>query len=293
MSRYFNKRNIKGQSITEIGILGAILVLLAGALINYAVKNDAQQRVMQMTFRKAMSSASRSSLDGYPVSASHMVIRDIYTPEPGHIFGKGPAVPISSSSSVTWNYRLSDVPETDSELPVMNIDIKGTKSGSYSVSLTTAGFSEAGNVDEDDLTNIKKLFGGVAGWGKGQWLDINDDKVEKCCQARTIMGVCSHYYYTRIRVVNYCAGQVKDYAYCVQQCEDLQNYGLTQYFSCNVPASEEPVIDYDIQKDIFEENVLTTTPSGVSSERLNWYERTTRTITPTGDTAVTEVGERK
>lgn len=123
---YFN--NERGQALLEIAVFGSIIVMLLGILVNYGLRFQAQQRVMQDTFRKAQATAIANQSSG-----SYMILQDKHIPDASDTFGIGSVMPFSSSASVVRDYHMNWTPDNESELPYVAFEIKGLTAcpGSY------------------------------------------------------------------------------------------------------------------------------------------------------------------
>ena len=109
----------KGQAILELALFGSILIILLGVLINYGMRYNFQQQVMQQAFRKALGLAAARR------SATYVLIKDRHIPDPSNPFGVGSLTPVSSTASVTRNYRLNETADNQDELPAVHFDING------------------------------------------------------------------------------------------------------------------------------------------------------------------------
>lgn len=294
----FKKSSLKGQAIVELGILGALLILLLGTLISYGLANNFQQRIIQQTFRKALQSAAVSVNPGTPLSVSHIVIRDRHIPDPANLFGRGQVMPFFSSASVTRYYQLETASaEGDNELPRIVIDIQGTTDKKkIQFEFKTAGFQYVSGVTEEKLEDYFVVFGqtNIFGLGKDRgWWPVNSDQVAKTCNDSMIGFECSNYAITQIRILDYCAGEVGDEQACRKQCDEIHDNGL------NVPCahhSDQPLISPSYTRDLREDNTLTiqTGKSGITTtDQFKWEVITTRTITPTGEKHQSKVDEDK
>ena len=125
----------KGQAILELAIFGSILIMLLGILINYGLKYNFQQQVMQEAFRKALgvTAVKRSS---------YVLIKDRHIPDPSNPFGIGGLAPVTSSASVTRNYELHKTADSEAELPRMYLEVNG-EIDYYKM----AGFDSEGEMD--------------------------------------------------------------------------------------------------------------------------------------------------
>jgi len=284
MSLYTSKYSKRGQALVELGVMGAILIFLMGVLISYALRSNFQQRVNQMTFRKAMASAAGSlGVDGVPIGVSHSVIRERYIPDPSSIFGTGPVSPFSASSSVTRDYRAGTSPENDSELPRTVVDIQGEEHF-----FVSAGFTYVSDVDEEAIQDYYSVFGQSNVFimnESGAYVENNEDNLAKTC---VIYGYyeCALWSYNSIRVLDYCAGKLYDYGSCYQQCNNMLSYSG---ISARRPSycsnlKDQPLINNSYTQTINEDNQLkvnTDKSSGVrTTDTFDWNTKTTRTLQP-------------
>jgi hypothetical protein len=298
-------KDIRGQAVAELGIFGLIIIFLLAFLISYGLGHNLQQRLSQFAFRKALADNVHAPDDGYPLSVSHIMIRDRHIPDPGNIFGRGTVQSFSASGSVTWNYMAGLSGENDSELPVTKVSIGGLINESENVQeieLKSAGFKEYSNVSEDDLPEYYKIFGQTNVFAKGKdgsWVSINDtDNIAKICTDSDVtIGECMSYAYDQIRVMDSCLGDTYDYASCTNQCRDAdENGGVVKLDYCGSLVDTD-LIAKSFQKGSQENSALgvVTGPAGViTKEFTNWKEATTRTLQPQrgGSRSVaTEVGE--
>jgi hypothetical protein len=284
MSLYTNKYSKRGQALVELGVMGAILIFLMGVLISYALRSNFQQRVNQMTFRKAMASAAGSlGVDNVPMGVSHSVIRERYIPDPSSIFGTGPVNPFSASSSVTRDYRAGTSAQNDSELPRTEVDIQGEVH-----SFRSAGFTTVANVDEYQIEDYYSVFGESNVFimnESGTYVENNGDNLAKTC-AYYGFYECALWSYNSIRILDYCSGELYDYGSCHQQCSDMDGYsGITDHGKPSYCSNliDQPLINPSYTQTTNENNqlVVNTSKSSVETkDTFNWDTTTTRTLQP-------------
>jgi len=94
-----NPYSSRGQALIELAVFGSILILLLGALINYGLNTEYTQQVWMKSFREALGLASGGS-------ASVIVVRDRYLPNPGNPFATGSPLPVSAGASITRDFEL-------------------------------------------------------------------------------------------------------------------------------------------------------------------------------------------
>lgn len=206
-------RDRKAQSLLELSIFGAILITLLGVLINYGLKNNLQQQITQRAFRKALSLAYQNDSSGQPRgSASYVYISDRHIADPSSSFGVGSVIPFSSSASITRDYRLHETADDESSLPVLAIDIKGSKcpgsnrsaAGTESPCLyLTAGFADyciPETCGEGQVDKLEEIFGATSVW------EVESPTVS-CAAGEKVY-----------RVIDSCEGEILSYSGCKRQC---------------------------------------------------------------------------
>jgi hypothetical protein len=103
----------KGQSLVEVAVFGAFLLIVLGFLLNSGMEYNYQQEVKMDAFRRAMQMASAS-----PVPKAQVVQedKDVHFPDPSDMFALGTRGSIKSSSSVFWSNNSTQLdyatPET-------------------------------------------------------------------------------------------------------------------------------------------------------------------------------------
>lgn len=213
----------KGQAILELAIFGGILIMLLGVLINYGLRYNYQQQVMQQAFRKALASAARSMSPGTPTSVQHVLIRERHIPDPSDAFGFGSILPSSSgSSSPIRNYMMEQTPDTEAELPHIAIDVQGQE-----FLFKTAAFREEPNIPMGGQDIYIYIYGEVCGctafnaagnctgWKNLPSSDVEYDDEEEPWKHIVITPDNK---IARIRFIDYSAGEIVDYNSAVKQC---------------------------------------------------------------------------
>jgi hypothetical protein len=120
---------IKAQSLLEVAIFGSIIIMLLGVLVSYGLRYNFQQQAMQQAFRKSLADAvvQQKSLaipNTMAPSISNVIVKDRHIPNPSDTFGVGSVNPfVGSAGSVTINYKLSETPDKESELPRIAVNI--------------------------------------------------------------------------------------------------------------------------------------------------------------------------
>lgn len=189
--RYFNK----GQALLELAIFGSFLIMLLGILVNYGLRYNFQQRVMQEAFRKALASAAESTQQGKPTSVSYTLVRDKHIPDPSHPFAVGSVMPVSASAGgIVRNYEMQVTADTPDELPVTVLNIQGQE-----LRFKTAGFREESNVSPESIDRYKEIYGGVNVWETGDAQDGTKN----------------------IKIIDSCAGEIINYDFAVRQCRQI------------------------------------------------------------------------
>jgi hypothetical protein len=195
----------KGQALLELAILGPVIIMLLGILVNYGLRYTAEHRVKQMAFRKALISARNSPVSGFPISTTELVIRDMHVTDATDTFGIGSVNTFSSAASVTRNGQSDEMATSPSELPVMNIDLNGVI-----ITKKAAGFRSEGIVDTDEDGNCT---GGC-----------NIDKYDLVYGSSNVDPTLGH-------VIDSCEGEVFSYSTCQKQCRMIINYDIC-YHEC-------------------------------------------------------------
>lgn len=183
----------KGQATLELAIFGSILIMLLGVLINYGLKYNYQQQVMQQAFREALASAAVSMNPHTPISVSHSLVKDKHIPVPADPFAVGSILPSSSGASVTRNYELMKTPDYEDELPQTVINVQGTQ-----YSFKAAGFRDE-VIDEESLSRYQEIYGSINVW--------KDESVPPAADGSI-----------SVKIIDSCAGEIMNYDTTVRQC---------------------------------------------------------------------------
>ena len=202
------KRN-KAQALLELSIFGSIMLMLLGVLINYALRYNAQQRIEQKAFRKALNESYqvKASIPYFDLilgnhlgitdfvhsqgTSSYTVVEDVHIPDPGNPWGVGQVIPVSASASIPRNERFDTTAEWPSELPVSVFEINGN----------VKRYKTAGMRLEPLILNepfARNVYGTVFGMS---------DVIEKYTLG---LGPCL--------VTDNADGQIVDYNYAYRQC---------------------------------------------------------------------------
>lgn len=211
-----------GQSLLEVAIFGAIIIMLLGILITYGLRYNYQQQTMQQTFRKALSKGV--ALPG--VGHSDAVVSDKHIPSPSDTFGVGSVVPFLGSAGGIHRDYLSDPPVKYTTEPTVVLNINGEE-----FTYTTAGFRDESNVsvlsldaDFEDIDSVwegkgryQKVYGSGNVWGTSAGACIGDTTPSTNPTTGEPEDTCSEGSYN-IRIIDSCAGQIVDYGTAVKQC---------------------------------------------------------------------------
>jgi hypothetical protein len=127
MNKPFYLFNQKAQALTELVVFGSIILILLGVLLNYGLRYNYQQKVMQSSFKKAYEKAVTSGADDQPRSEQHMVLQDIHIPDPQNPFAVGNLTPVYGSAAVSRSNSYS-FPENMNEVPHLVLNINGQES---------------------------------------------------------------------------------------------------------------------------------------------------------------------
>lgn len=137
----FFRNSKKAQALTELTLFGSFFIMLLAVMVSYSMRYNSQQRVNQEAFRKGI---SKLHYYAYPHSKSdfneiynknidasgtssltYLRYRDDYVPDPSNPFGLGSVESAVSSATLTRDYRMHLVANTDYALPQIAVDIDG------------------------------------------------------------------------------------------------------------------------------------------------------------------------
>lgn len=91
----------KAQSMTELAVFGALLIVGLAYLLRYGIQYNEQQRLKMETFRRAMGEAYQKG-----ESPAIVAVKDFSLPEPGDRFGIGSRTTVQSTAQVIWSNEL-------------------------------------------------------------------------------------------------------------------------------------------------------------------------------------------
>jgi hypothetical protein len=94
-------KTAKAQAITELAILGSIILLLLGVLLSYGLRANYAQQVTQSAFRRAMNTNWNINEPG-----QYILIHDKYIPNPSDAHGIGSVDSVSAAYAITRTYNL-------------------------------------------------------------------------------------------------------------------------------------------------------------------------------------------
>lgn len=211
----------RGQALVELAILGSLLILLIGALINYGLNYDFQQQASMESFRAALGLAS-APVPSEPAksmgSATIALIKDRHIPNPSSPFATGSINPVSTSASVTRNFLLQETADTPDALPQLTLQVENVTGGCPGSLLSPAGspppcryltanFRYEFNVPKDSLEWYREVYGSVCAKTKcgGSGCEIDGKGREDCDDRLTL------------KIVDSCAGEIISYDGCVRQ----------------------------------------------------------------------------
>ena len=130
-------RTRAGQALVELAILGAMILLVLGVLVDYGLRADFTQHAMMSTFRRVLKDAAAQTRDGVPISTSRLSFADRRIPDPINPFSLGPSATITASAGgVTQNYQMHKTPDAEPDLPHLYVGFRTTDVDGNS---TTAG----------------------------------------------------------------------------------------------------------------------------------------------------------
>lgn len=220
-----------GQALTELAVLGSLLLLLLGWMINNALGYDYRQQATMEAFRRGLASAAGSTTPGNPISTSHLLIQDRHVPNPSDPFAVGSLVSVSAQGGVTRSYLTSEVPLADTALPSLAIHIENSdhpdcpnETCSYRVS----GFRTERGVPEASLDRYHVIYGASTVCDKPE---CGGDKGGRCLEEVTEVNpntqqeetVCLQYSQLTLRILDACEGQIIDHDACTAQAAQIVN----------------------------------------------------------------------
>lgn len=275
---YFN--TIKGQALLELAIFGSILIMLLGVLINYGLKYNSQQQVMQQAFRKVLGLAADRG------SASYTLFKEQNIPDPSNPFAVGSVIPVTSSASVTRDYSMDMVPTEAEELSSLVIEMPDSQVRSYK----TGAFRDE-NVLEGDLDKYTDIYGseGIAWWKIG---DGECGCEQECIiNPQTGAEICTCPCPTKnIRIIDDCAGEIMNYEKMNLRCAKVKAAGINEPWYCSkldtlFAFSDVGEPNMGLQPDYIQnttrDNALTRQENSSSvntKDTLKWQIATQRTI---------------
>lgn len=142
-ARLYMRINNRAQALLELAVLGTILIMLLGVLVNYGIRYNEQQKVEQQAFRRALHNVSGLRLSapigslvtgggvnlldivGSRGSASYMMIKDYQVPDPSDPWAVGSVQPAMASANIVRDANMHKTADLPSELPETIMDING------------------------------------------------------------------------------------------------------------------------------------------------------------------------
>lgn len=216
-----------GQALTELAVFGSLMLLLFGYLLNTALSDDYRQQAEMEAFRRALASAAGSTVEGQPISTSHLLIQDRHIPNPSDPFAIGAATAVSAQGGVTRNHELHVVASEEADLPRLNIHIEHSDCLDEPCSYTLSGFRMEPGVSSTSLERYRVIYGAqnvcekfaCGGNPGGQCIEWEDGIDEHDQEKR----VCSRYADMTLRIVDPCEGQIISRDACTQQAAQIVN----------------------------------------------------------------------
>ena len=133
-------RTRAGQALVELAILGAMILLVLGVLVDYGLRADYTQHAMMSTFRRVLKDAAAQTRDGVPISTSRLSFADRRIPDPINPFSLGPSATITASAGgVTQNYQMHKTPDTTADMPHFYALIGGAEVNCGGIGCLTSG----------------------------------------------------------------------------------------------------------------------------------------------------------
>ena len=264
----------KAQALSELSILGSIILMLLGVLLHYGLKYNYMQQVQQKAFRRALAAATGN------FGATYYMLRDKYVPSPEHPFGAGSTIPTASQSSVLRDFEAYKTADDAAALPQMIFDANGTEYTFYS-----AAFHGINGINESDLPGYRELYGETivvvddeAGCNRYSDIQVNPETGEENGPAMCLDPIYD------IKVLDSLVGNFFDPVAAEQRCSKLPDI-QSRYPGVQAPpycggggASD---LKMGLQPD-YEQDIETSANLGVSGqssqESLGWSTTTKRTF---------------
>lgn len=199
----------KGQAITEIGVLGAIILFLLSILLTYGLRFNYQQEVSQHAFRRSMAIAAR-----YGSGAPYSLFYDKHIPNPADAQGVGSVVGTSAAYSITRTYRAMQMPETIDQIANITIGFGRGMLGIREVGFKTARFNNFfwKPCNHDALKHLQLIFGATNVQSTGHAPNPDPMNPEEVAIAA--------------RVVDPCLGDILSYESCQNQCKMFTDFSF-------------------------------------------------------------------
>jgi len=253
----------KAQAILEVAIFGSILIMLVGAIVNYGLRYNFEQKIMMDTFRKALKETKNEDINYEELGgqSSLIQIQDRHIPNPAQPFAVGTVSPFSYSSSITRSFKLHESAEWKedespqvNELPRSNIEIQG-KTFSYKVAAFRKEAMKCGS-----LKRYKEVYGSTNVFEYDcEKAPVDEDTGEELDPPNKDAS---------IKIIDSCEGEIINYDACKRQCrmitepsfceeecnrgkrpseekncESICNKTMTTPWYCKDDASGNPVLD--------------------------------------------------
>ena len=150
---------VAGQALLELAIFGSLLLLVLGAVVNYGLNYDYNQRASMEAFRQALGIASDPEVG----SGAYTLIQDRHLPSASNPFAIGFRAQVSGSAGVTRNFKqieTADCPDI-AALPHTRLVIGGQEIDCPGAGLGCAlqGFRVEQGVPKDSVQRYFTIYG--------------------------------------------------------------------------------------------------------------------------------------
>lgn len=199
-----------GQSILEIAIFGSILLAIIGAILQYGLKYNYQQRAMMRAFRRSLAATGDYDRGN---QGSITYLQDRHVPNASNPQGGvGSVLPFMSGSSVIRNYQLINTPDRNSELPLAYIYVNDD-TNPYRFEVARFAYADA---TEAQYEKYCEVYGDL--YVKDA--QTNETPDYNVCIGYDAYGNCipGPAGPKRLRIMDSCKGDLLSYDGCKRQC---------------------------------------------------------------------------
>ena len=228
------ERSSRGQALLELAIVGSLIVVLLGWLVNYALRADFEQYGQMESFRAALAMTSEPLDDTLRGAGNVLILRDRHVPDPAHPFAVGQVTPITGSASATRDVQMYRGPIETSHLPRVRLNLDGQPfdCGSAGGSCATAGFRDEPGFESSSEQRYKLIYSAVCtspdcGTSPAvctEWETVTDPDPYAGGQTSTN---CVRYTMS-VRVLDACEGEIINYDICTKQARMIVDSAMCE-----------------------------------------------------------------